>query len=67
MNISSSLKHNINNLIKDEFDIVRNNLISIDFNDDYINKLVNEVTITSQKGKLLRPILTLLIGNFSPN
>ena len=67
MGISSSLKHDINNLIKNELELVKNNLISIDFNDDYINNLVNEVTITSQKGKLLRPILTLLIGNFSPN
>tara|TARA_B100001996_G_scaffold378352_1_gene362391 strand:+ start:1127 stop:2101 length:975 start_codon:yes stop_codon:yes gene_type:complete len=64
--ISSSLKNDISQLIKDEFNLVKNKLITIEFDDKYINELVQQVTITSQNGKLLRPVLTLLIGSFAP-
>ena len=66
MAISSSLKNDISQLIKDEFNVVKNKLVTIEFDDNYINELVQQVTITSKNGKLLRPILTLLIGNFAP-
>ena len=66
MAISSSLKNDISQLIKDEFNLVKNKLVTIEFDDNYINELVQQVTITSKNGKLLRPILTLLIGNFAP-
>lgn len=65
MAISSSLKNDISKFIKAEFNVVKNKLITIEFDDKYINELVQQVTITSQNGKLLRPILTLLIGQFS--
>ena len=67
MAISSSLKNDISKFIKAEFNVVKNKLITIEFDDKYINELVQQVTITSQNGKLLRPILTLLIGQFSPD
>ena len=66
MAISSSLKNDISQLIKDEFNVVKNKLVTIEFDDNYINELVQQVTITSKNGKLLRPILTLLIGNYAP-
>ena len=67
MPISIPLKNSINKLIASEFELVKNKLLDIDFDDQYITKLVKEVTSTSKNGKLLRPILTLLIGKLSPS
>ena len=55
MAISSSLKNDISQLIKDEFNVVKNKLVTIEFDDNYINELVQQVTITTKNGKLLRP------------
>ena len=65
MVISASLSKRINNQINVEFDLMKQKLIDLDFEDDYINDLAKEVTSTSKQGKLLRPILTLLIGQLS--
>ena len=67
MSLSTPLKNSINQIIANEFGLVKNKLINIDFNDQYITKLVKEVTSTSKNGKLLRPILTLLIGKLAPS
>ena len=65
MVISTSLTNRINNVIKAELDLMHQQLIDLDFEDDYINDLAKEVTSTSKQGKLLRSMLTLLIGQMS--
>jgi len=65
MVISTSLTNRINNVINVELDLMKKKLIDLDFEDDYINDLAKEVTSTSSQGKLLRPMLTLLIGHMA--
>ena len=65
MVISTSLTNRINNVINVELDLMKQQLIDLDFEDDYINDLAKEVTSTSKQGKLLRSMLTLLIGQMT--
>ena len=65
MVISTSLTNRINNVINVELDLMKQQLIDLDFEDDYINDLSKEVTSTSKQGKLLRSMLTLLIGQMT--
>ena len=65
MVISTSLTNRINNVINIELDLMKQKLIDLDFEDDYINDLAKEVTSTSKQGKLLRSMLTLLIGQMT--
>ena len=60
MVISTSLTNRINNVINVELDLMKQKLIDLDFEDDYINDLAKEIISTSQQGKLLRSILTIL-------
>ena len=65
MVISTSLTNKINNVINVELDLMKKKLIDLDFEDDYINDLAKEIISTSKHGKLLRSILTILIGKMS--
>ena len=65
MVISTSLTNRINNVINVELDLMKQQLIDLDFEDDYINDLAKEITSTSKQGKLLRSMLTLLIGQMT--
>ncbi|SVA71603.1 uncharacterized protein METZ01_LOCUS124457 [marine metagenome] len=65
MVISTSLTNRINNVIKAELDLMKQQLIDLDFEDDYINDLAKEIISTSKQGKLLRPMLTILAGKMS--
>ena len=64
MIISASLTNRINNVISVELDLMKQKLTDLDFEDDYINDLAKEVTSTSKHGKLLRSMLTILVGKF---
>jgi geranylgeranyl pyrophosphate synthase len=44
---------------------MKKKLTELDFEDDYINDLAKEIISTSKQGKLLRPMLTILIGKMS--
>ena len=65
MVISTSLTNRINNVINVELDLMKKKLTELDFEDDYINDLAKEIISTSKQGKLLRPMLTILIGKMS--
>ena len=65
MVISTSLINRINNVINVELDLMEKKLTELDFEDDYINDLAKEIISTSKQGKLLRPMLTILIGKMS--
>ena len=65
MVISTSLINRINNVINVELDLMKKKLTELDFEDDYINDLAKEIISTSKQGKLLRPMLTILIGKMS--
>ena len=65
MVISTSLTNRINNVINVELDLMKQKLIDLDFEDDYINDLAKEIISTSKQGKLLRPMLTILAGKMS--
>ena len=65
MVISTSLTNRINNVIAAELDLMKQKLIDLDFEDDYINDLAKEIISTSKQGKLLRPMLTILAGKMS--
>ena len=65
MVISISLTNRINNVINVELDLMKQKLVDLDFEDDYINDLAKEIISTSKQGKLLRSILTILIGKMS--
>ena len=65
MVISKSLTNRINNVINVELDLMKKKLTELDFEDDYINDLAKEIISTSKQGKLLRPMLTILIGKMS--
>ena len=65
MVISTSLTNRINNVINVELDLMKKKLADLDFEDDYINDLAKEIISTSKQGKLLRSILTILIGKMS--
>jgi len=65
MVISTSLTNRINNVINVELDLMKKKLSELDFEDDYINDLAKEIISTSKQGKLLRPMLTILIGKMS--
>ena len=65
MVISTSLTNRINNVINVELDLMKQKLIDLDFEDDYINDLAKEVISPSKQGKLLRSTLTLLIGQMT--
>ena len=65
MVISTSLTNKINNVINVELDLMKKKLADLDFEDDYINDLAKEIISTSKQGKLLRSILTILIGKMS--
>jgi len=45
--------------------LMKKKLTELDFEDDYINDLAKEIISTSKQGKLLRPMLTILIGKMS--
>ena len=65
MVISTSLTNRINNVINVELDLMKQKLVDLDFEDDYINDLAKEIISTSKQGKLLRPMLTILAGKMS--
>jgi len=65
MVISTSLTNRINNVINVELDLMKKKLTELDFEDDYINDLAKEIISTSKQGKLLRPMLAILIGKMS--
>ena len=65
MVISTSLTNRINNVTNVELDLMKKKLTELDFEDDYINDLAKEIISTSKQGKLLRSILTILIGKMS--
>jgi len=65
MVISTSLTNRINNVINVQLDSLKKKLRDLDFEDDYINDLAKEIIATSKQGKLLRPMLTILIGKMS--